>query len=57
MGQRAIDFEDATEADIAEMQRLTEEALKAGAFGFTTSRTESHRTTKGERGTGPLCSV
>ena len=49
MGQRAIDFEDATEADIAEMQRLTEEALKAGAFGFTTSRTESHRTTKGER--------
>lgn len=49
MGQRAIDFEDATEEDIAEMQRLTEEALKAGAFGFTTSRTESHRTTKGER--------
>ena len=49
MGQRAIDFEDATKEDIAEMQRLTEEALKAGAFGFTTSRTESHRTTKGER--------
>jgi N-acyl-D-amino-acid deacylase len=49
MGQRAIDFEDATEEDIAEMRRLTEEALKAGAFGFTTSRTESHRTTKGER--------
>lgn len=49
MGQRAIDFEDATEEDIAEMQRLTEEALNAGAFGFTTSRTESHRTTKGER--------
>ncbi len=49
MGERAINFEDATEEDIAEMRRLTEEALKAGAFGFTTSRTESHRTTKGER--------
>jgi N-acyl-D-amino-acid deacylase len=49
MGDRAINFEDATPEDIAEMRRLTEEALKAGAFGFTTSRTESHRTTKGER--------
>jgi len=49
MGERAINFEDATAEDIAEMKRLTEEALKAGAFGFTTSRTESHRTTKGER--------
>ena len=49
MGERAINFEDANEDDIAEMRRLTEEALQAGAFGFTTSRTESHRTTKGER--------
>jgi len=49
MGKRAINFEDATPNDIAEMRRLTEEALKAGAFGFTTSRTESHRTTQGER--------
>ncbi len=49
MGERAINFEDANAEDIAEMRRLTEEALKAGAFGFTTSRTESHRTTKGER--------
>ena len=49
MGERAIRFEDATPEDIAEMQRLTAEALKAGAFGFTTSRTESHRTTQGER--------
>ena len=27
---------------------LTEEALRAGAFGFTTSRTEQHKTTRGE---------
>ncbi len=49
MGERAINFEEATPEDIAEMRRLTEEALQAGAFGFTTSRTESHRTTKGAR--------
>lgn len=49
MGQRAIDFEDATPDDIVKMRDMTEEALKAGAFGFTTSRTESHRTTLGER--------
>ena len=29
-------------------RRLTEEALRAGAFGFTTSRTEQHKTTKGD---------
>src|SRR5262249_35065851 len=34
--------------DIAEMRQLTEEALRAGAFGFTTSRTYSHRTNAGE---------
>ena len=37
MGDRAIRREMATAEDIAEMARLTEEALKAGAFGFTTS--------------------
>ena len=30
------------------MRRLTEEAMRAGAFGFTTSRTYSHKTTTGE---------
>src|ERR1700738_2563138 len=30
------------------MSRLTEAAIRAGAFGFTTSRTYSHKTTTGE---------
>src|SRR5690606_14553129 len=49
MGERAIRHEMASADDIAAMQVLAEEALRAGAFGFTTSRTESHRTTRGEQ--------
>jgi N-acyl-D-amino-acid deacylase len=48
MGDRAIRREMATAEDIAEMSRLTEEALKAGAFGFTTSRTDQHKTPDGD---------
>lgn len=48
MGDRGVANEAATEADIAEMSRLTEEALRAGAFGFTTSRTPIHKTKAGE---------
>ena len=48
MGDRAVRREAATPDDIAAMTRLTEQALRAGAFGFTTSRTEQHKTTKGE---------
>lgn len=48
MGDRAVRREMATATDIDAMSKLTEEALKAGAFGFTTSRTEQHKTTKGE---------
>ena len=48
MGERAINREHATADDIAAMARLTEEALKAGAIGFTTSRTDQHKTLAGD---------
>ena len=48
MGERGINRHAATPEDIAEMSRLTEAAIRAGAFGFTTSRTYSHKTTTGE---------
>src|SRR5207247_7612111 len=48
MGDRSIRREPATADDIAEMRRLTIDALNAGAFGFTTSRTDSHKTPDGE---------
>ena len=48
MGDRAIRHERAAADDIEAMARSTEEALRAGAFGFTTSRTDQHKTTAGE---------
>ncbi|MFZ0423286.1 MAG: amidohydrolase family protein [Xanthobacteraceae bacterium] len=48
MGDRAVRREPATPDDIAEMRRLTIEAMQSGAFGFTTSRTDSHKTPDGE---------
>jgi N-acyl-D-amino-acid deacylase len=47
MGERAINLEPATAEDIVAMKTLTEEALAAGAFGFTTSLTNSHKTLSG----------
>ncbi len=47
MGDRAVRFEEAKPDDIARMRRLTVEALRAGAFGFTTSRTDSRKTPTG----------
>lgn len=48
MGDRAVYNEPATEADIAEMRRLTRSALEAGAVGFSTGRSDVHRSADGE---------
>ncbi len=39
------------------MRRLTEEAVLAGAFGFTTSRTNAHNTTQGEMVPGRFAEI
>jgi N-acyl-D-aspartate/D-glutamate deacylase len=63
MGERAIAEETATEADIAAMRRLLHEALVAGAAGFSTGRSDNHRTARGaatpasEVGAGELAGI
>jgi N-acyl-D-aspartate/D-glutamate deacylase len=44
MGDRGADHTEApTDAEVTDMERLTFEALEAGALGFSTSRTYAHR--------------
>ncbi len=48
MGDRAANREIATEADCRQMQSLLTSALKNGAVGFSTGRSDNHRTAVGE---------
>jgi N-acyl-D-aspartate/D-glutamate deacylase len=47
MGERGRNNEAATESDLQHMGRIVEEALNAGAVGFSTSRILGHRSIQG----------
>lgn len=48
MGERGANREPATAKDLAEMARITREAMNAGALGLSTSRTFFHRSSDGK---------
>ncbi len=48
MGERGARREAATPEDIARMRELTTEAIRAGALGFSSSRSLNHKTNEGE---------
>ncbi len=47
MGERAFDLQPATDADSALMARIVADAIRAGALGFTTSRSLNHKGSDG----------
>ena len=48
MGERCGADQQATPEDIAAMRRIVREAVEAGAAGFSTGRSDNHRSAKGE---------
>jgi N-acyl-D-aspartate/D-glutamate deacylase len=48
MKERALAHEEATPKDIKQMRALLREALEAGAVGFSTGRSDNHRTSEGK---------
>src|SRR4051794_25193403 len=48
MGERAAAHEEATPDEVALMAKLAAEAVRAGALGFSTSRTLNHKSIDGE---------
>ncbi len=48
MGDRAVAGEVATDEDIAQMRAHLHDALKAGAIGFSTGRSDNHKSVRGE---------
>ena len=48
MGERAANLEAATPDDLKRMRDLLREALAEGAAGFSTGRSDNHRTSKGQ---------
>jgi N-acyl-D-aspartate/D-glutamate deacylase len=47
MGERGINHEEASQEEIDTMKEIVQEAIKAGAYGFSTSRTEKHNDVDG----------
>ncbi len=48
MGDRAVFDEPATDDDVAAMQKIVREGLEAGAVGFSTGRSDLHKSVDGE---------
>ncbi len=48
MGDRALRHENASAADLSAMALIVQQAVEAGALGFSTSRTVGHRSVLGE---------